>query len=62
MRISDKRIAELQKLLKQHTGSDYDKEQAQQAGRAIIRFVIAKERRARELKINNKEISNENDN
>ena len=38
MRISDTRIAELQKILKKHFGLEYDKEQAQRAGRAIMRL------------------------
>jgi len=42
-RISPKRIKELQKLLKEQTGKDYSDEEAQEAGLAIIRFVIAKE-------------------
>jgi hypothetical protein len=43
MRLSQKRIKELQKLLKEQTGRDYTDEEAQEAGLAIIRFVIAKE-------------------
>jgi len=42
-RISPNRIKELQKLLKEQTGKDYSDEEAQEAGLAIIRFVIAKE-------------------
>ncbi|HEY4964532.1 MAG TPA: hypothetical protein VIH90_07620 [Candidatus Saccharimonadales bacterium] len=44
-RISPERIKELQKLLKAQTGKDYSDEEAQEAGLAIIRFVIAKESR-----------------
>jgi hypothetical protein len=44
-RISPERIKELQKLLKEQTGKDYTEEEAQEAGLAIIRFVIAKESR-----------------
>lgn len=49
VRISPERIKELQKLLKEQTGKDYSDEEAQEAGLAIIRFVIAKERRRQEL-------------
>lgn len=45
VRISPERIKELQKLLKEQTGKDYSDEEAQEAGLAIMRFVIAKERR-----------------
>jgi len=44
-RISEERIRELRKLLKEQTGRDYTDEEAQEAGLAIIRFVIAKESR-----------------
>ncbi len=47
MRLSQKHIAALQKLLKEQFGLDYSEEQAQQAGLAIMRFVIAKELRAK---------------
>lgn len=50
MRISDKRLKELQKLLKEQTGKDYSDEDAQQAGLAIMRFVLAKEKSNHELK------------
>ncbi len=50
MRLSEERIKELQRLLKEQTGKDYTSEEAQQAGLAIVRFVIAKEQRAQELK------------
>jgi hypothetical protein len=39
MRISDTQIAELQQILKQQFGLDYSAEEAQDAGRAILRFV-----------------------
>jgi hypothetical protein len=42
-RISKERIVELQKLLKEQTGRDYTDEEAQEAGLAIIRFVLAKD-------------------
>lgn len=49
MRLNDKQIEELQKLLKEETGRDYTKEETQQAGLAIMRFVLAKELRKKEL-------------
>lgn len=49
MRISQERIKDLQKLLKEQTGKDYTDEEAQEAGLAIMRFVVAKERRRQEL-------------
>ena len=48
-RISPARIEELQKLLKEQTGKDYSSEEAQEAGLAIMRFVIAKEQRKQQL-------------
>lgn len=42
-RINPERIKELQKLLKEQTGKDYTDEEAQEAGVAIIRFVLSKE-------------------
>lgn len=48
-RISPERIIELQKLLKKQTGKDYTDEEAQEAGLAILRFVVAKEQRRQEL-------------
>ncbi len=47
MRLSTKHIKALQTLLKEQFGLDYTEEQAQQAGLAIMRFVIAKELRAK---------------
>jgi hypothetical protein len=49
VRISPERIKELQKLLKEQTGKDYTDEEAQEAGLAIIRFIMAKEQRRQEL-------------
>lgn len=49
-RISPERIKELRKLLKEQTGKDYSDEEAQEAGLAIMRFVIAKEDRKRATK------------
>lgn len=45
MRISDNKINELRKLLKEQTGKDFTAEEAQTAGLAIVRFVLAKHRR-----------------
>ena len=39
MRISENRIEELKRILKTHYNLDYDNEQAQQAGRSILKFV-----------------------
>jgi len=39
IRISDAQIAKLQQILKQQFGLDYSAEEAQDAGRAILRFV-----------------------
>lgn len=44
MRFNPERIQALQKLLKEQTGHDYTDEEIQQAGLAIIRFVLVKER------------------
>lgn len=49
MRLSDERIKELKVLLKELYGLDYTDEQAQEASLAIMRFVIAKTQRQREL-------------
>lgn len=38
-RISEDSIAKLQAILKQHFNLDYDNEQAQAAGRAVLRLV-----------------------
>lgn len=48
MRLRSERIKSLQTLLKELTGRDYTDEQAQEAGMAIMRFVIAKAQRQRE--------------
>jgi hypothetical protein len=50
MRISPQRIKVLQKLLKEQTGKDYSDEEAQQAGLAIVRFVMTKERQKQQTK------------
>jgi hypothetical protein len=49
MRLSNERIKELQVLLKELYGLEYDAEEAQEAGLAIMRFVIVKTQRQREL-------------
>lgn len=49
MRLNDEQIEKLQKLLKEETGRDYTKEETQQAGLAIMQFVLAKELRKKEL-------------
>lgn len=49
MRLSDQRIKELQALLKELYGVDYTTEQAQEAGLAILRFVLAKTQRQQQL-------------
>lgn len=58
MRLSSERIEILQALLKEQTGKNYTDEQAQEAGLAIMRFVLAKAQRNRQLN-KNKEIKNE---
>jgi hypothetical protein len=49
MKLSDESIKSLQALLKQQTGRDYSEVQAQEAGMAIMRFVVVKARRKPEL-------------
>lgn len=51
MRFSPELVRELQILLKEHCGVEYDAEQAQTAGIAIVRFVIAKRQRVNEQAI-----------
>lgn len=48
MRLSPERIKELQKLLKELYNLGYTDEEAQEAGLAIMRFVLVKEARKRE--------------
>lgn len=45
MKLSDERIKELQAILKEEFGLDYTAEQTQEAGIAIIRFLLAKTQR-----------------
>ena len=49
MRLSDERIKSLQALLRDKHGLELTNEQAQEAGFAIMRFVIAKAQREKEL-------------
>ena len=49
MRLSNERIKELQKILQDECGLELSDEEAQQAGLAIMRFVLVKETRKREL-------------
>ena len=48
VRFSYSRIQELQALLKEHYGLEYDEQQAQQAGLNIVRFIIAKNQRLKQ--------------
>jgi len=50
MRLSDEHIKQLQSLLKELNALDYSDEQAQEAGVAIIRFMIAKNHRKQKNK------------
>ena len=58
MRIKPERLQALKTLLKEQCGLDYTDEQAQEAGMAIIRFVLVKERRAEQLRSNDKDDQN----
>jgi hypothetical protein len=49
MRLSSERITSLQALLREKYGLELTDEQAQEAGMAIMRFVIAKAQREKEL-------------
>jgi hypothetical protein len=49
MHLSNYRIKALQALLKELHGLELTDEQAQEAGAAIIRFVVAKAQRQKEL-------------
>lgn len=48
MRVSSTDLEKLRELLKAEYALDYSPEQAQEAGLAILRFVVAKESRRRE--------------
>jgi len=58
MKLSDERIKELQAILNEEFGLDYTAEQAQDAGLAVIRFVLAKTQRQLDM-TNNMEINND---
>ena len=49
VRISPHHLKKLQRLLKEQTGKDYSNEEAQEAGIAIMKFVLVKEQREQEL-------------
>lgn len=49
MRLSSEQVKALQLLLKDRFDLEYSDEQAQEAGLAILRFMLAKQLRAREL-------------
>ncbi|MBX6334740.1 hypothetical protein IRY61_05405 [Candidatus Saccharibacteria bacterium] len=49
MRLSNERIKSLQALMRKKHGLELTDEQAQEAGFAILRFVIAKAQREQEL-------------
>ena len=49
MRLSKERIKELKVILREHSGLEYSDEEAQQAGLAILRFVVAKQLRVKKL-------------
>jgi len=57
MRLSDERIKSLQQLLSE-LGLNYNDEQTQEAGMAIIRFVIAKSQ-CKSSSIKDKEVKND---
>ena len=58
MRLSDQHVKQLQKLLKEQFGLDYTVEQAQEAGLAVMGFVVAKAQRKNSI-TNNMEDKNE---
>lgn len=49
MRLSEERIKSLKALMREKHGLELTNEQAQEAGMAIMRFVIVKTQRQREL-------------
>lgn len=49
MRLSSERIKRLQELLREQHGLGLTDEQAQEAGLAIMRFVVAKAQRKQEI-------------
>ncbi len=50
MRLSQTRIDELKRLLSERLGLNYTDEQTQQAGLAIIRFMVAKQLRSKNVR------------
>jgi hypothetical protein len=60
MKFSDERIKELQTILKEEFGLDYTAEQTQEAGIAIVRFVLAKTQRQLDMNSRNMEIKYDN--
>ncbi len=52
MKLSEKHIKSLRPLLNDLCGQEFTDEQVQEAGMAIMRFVIVKAQRRRELSIN----------
>lgn len=60
MKFSDERIKELQAILKEEFGLDYTAEQTQEAGIAIVRFVLAKTQRQLDMTTRDMEINNAN--
>jgi hypothetical protein len=58
MRLKPERVIALKELLKE-LGLDYSDEETQQAGLAIMRFVLAKETRKRQLKLTKMEQNND---
>jgi hypothetical protein len=49
VRLSEERIKSLQTLMRKNVGLELTNEQAQEAGMAVMRFVIAKAQREKEL-------------
>lgn len=60
MKFSDARIKELQAILKEEFVLDYTTEQTQEAGIAIVRFVLAKTQRQLDMTTRDMEINNAN--
>lgn len=60
MKFSDERIKELQAILKEEFDLDYTAEQTQEAGIAIVRFVLAKTQRQLDMTTRDMEINNAN--
>jgi hypothetical protein len=58
MRLKPERVVALKELLKE-LGLDYNDEETQQAGLAIMRFALAKETRKKQLKLTIMEQNND---